>query len=59
MRNMMAQGRRTAVVPSPEWRVPAATWAEIIKRYITFIQVPGWRASIKRDGSEKQTLKGA
>lgn len=50
----MIQNRRRMVVPSAAWQVPAATWLEIISRYVTFIQIPTWRASIKRDGSEKR-----
>src|SRR5262245_46437931 len=51
----MAKSRSSAVVPSPDWRVPALVWDEIISRYVTFLQVPGWRASVKSDGSEKRT----
>ena len=34
-----------AVAPRPEWQTPAATWVEIIDRYVTYIQVPAWRVN--------------
>jgi hypothetical protein len=34
-------------------------WPEIISRYVIFVQVPTWRASVKHDGSEKQTCLSA
>ena len=51
----MPHSKRTAVIPSQDWQVPAATWTEIIDRYFNFIQVPSWRASVKSDGGEKRT----
>jgi len=39
--------------------LPAITWSEIIDRYITFIQVPTWRASVKRDGGEKRSCRSS
>jgi 5-methylcytosine-specific restriction endonuclease McrA len=45
---------RTTTVPTQNWQSPAATWPEIISRYVAFIQVPSWRATVKSDGSEKR-----
>lgn len=42
-----------SLAPSSDWQTPAATWAEIVNRYVTFIQVPAWRVTVKGDGSEK------
>ena len=51
----MARKSGRAVAPSSDWRVPATTWAEIINRYVIFLQVPTWRATVGGDGSEKRT----
>jgi 5-methylcytosine-specific restriction endonuclease McrA len=51
----MAHRKNKSIAPSPVWQVPAATWDEVVRRYVAFIQVPTWRASVKRDGSEKRT----
>ena len=41
------------MVPDSSWDKPAATWIEVIERYVRFIQVPAWRANaFKRDGAE-------
>ena len=49
----MAHTNSEGVGPSRDWQVPAATWPEIISRYVAFVQVPTWRATVKSDGSEK------
>ena len=37
----------------PAWQDPASTWFETIERYMTFIQIPGWRARAPhQDGRE-------
>lgn len=41
------------VVPDPAWGLPAKTWVDVIDRYVLFVQVATWRASVKRDGSER------
>ncbi len=51
----MTHKRSGPAAPSAAWRTPASTWSEIIDRYITFIQIPTWRASVKSDGGEKRS----
>lgn len=55
----MVQVRREAVVPSQDWQVPATIWTEVVSRYVTFIEVPGWRVSVKPGGGEKRTCYAA
>src|SRR5688500_11677917 len=50
---MMGKPKTSTVVPDPRWAVPASIWAEVLDRYTTFLQVPTWRASVKRGGEEK------
>jgi 5-methylcytosine-specific restriction endonuclease McrA len=49
----MPKRQSKTVAPDPTWATPASTWSEAISRYTTFLQVPTWRASVKRDGHEK------
>ena len=32
-----------ALIPDPKWREPATTWDEVIRRYVHFRRVKGWR----------------
>lgn len=32
-----------ALVPDPQWRVPTKVWDDVIKRYVHFRRVKGWR----------------
>ncbi len=49
--------------PSPAldsaWAMPATSWSEALERYITFLQVPTWRESVKRGGEEKAACLSA
>ena len=45
--------RRATAIPDPALGVPAAKWTDALDRYTTFLQVPTWRASVKRGGEEK------
>jgi 5-methylcytosine-specific restriction endonuclease McrA len=49
----MPKRQLKTVAPDRAWATPGSTWSEAINRYTTFLQVPTWRASVKRDGSEK------
>ena len=49
----MKSNQSSTVAPSPVWSVPATTWPDIVGRYVSFVQVPSWRATVKADGSEK------
>ena len=42
-----------AIVPDSAWKSPATSWGEAIDRYTAFLQVPTWRASVKRDGFDR------
>jgi hypothetical protein len=55
MKNVLS----STVVPDPAWEQPASTWLEVIDRYVSFVQVPAWRASVKRDGSERSPCLSA
>jgi hypothetical protein len=55
----MAKQHAPKVVPDPAWATPAPSWREVIERYTTFLQVPTWRASVKRGGEEKATCLSA
>jgi hypothetical protein len=49
----MKTTKRESMLPSAEWQSPAATWVEILDRYVTYIQVPAWRVNaFTRDGME-------
>ena len=48
----MATARISTAVPDPAWGIPASNWTEILNRYTTLLQVPTWRASVKRGGKE-------
>lgn len=45
--------RTSTIAPDPAWGVPASNWTEVLDRYTTLLQVPTWRASVKRGGEEK------
>ena len=49
----MEKADTSAAGPDPGWGVPASNWTEVLDRYTTFLQVPTWRASVKRSGEEK------
>lgn len=49
----MPRRQLNSVAPDPAWATPACTWSEAINRYALFLQVPTWRASVKRDGHDK------
>jgi len=44
--------RSRPVAPGPTWAVPAPSWADALDRYTKFLQVPSWRASVRRTGQE-------
>jgi 5-methylcytosine-specific restriction endonuclease McrA len=47
-----AMRKHPTIAPDSSWQEPASTWRGAIERYATFAQVPKWRASVRRDGSE-------
>lgn len=49
----MGRVRTSTVAPDPAWAIPATDWTEVLDRYTTLLQVPTWRASVKRGGEEK------
>lgn len=49
----MGKNESRAIMPDSAWNAPANTWGEAIDRYVAFLQVPTWRASVKRDGSDR------
>jgi 5-methylcytosine-specific restriction endonuclease McrA len=49
----MNKNENLGAVPSSAWKVPASSWGGAIDRYVTFLQVPTWRASVKRDGTDR------
>src|SRR5690606_31706419 len=51
--NQMARPQTPTIRPNVTWETPASTWTDVIDRYVSFLQVPTWRASVKRDGSER------
>lgn len=55
----MIKSTRAVSPPTSDWQHPAKTWREVVARYILFIQVPTWRASVNRDGSEKRSCWAA
>ena len=55
----MAKHHVSNVIPDPAWATPVSTWRAVIERYTTFLQVPTWRASVKRGGEEKATCLSA
>lgn len=48
----MPTTKRKTVAPDRAWSVPAKTWADAIGRYVAFLQVPSWRASVRRAHQE-------
>jgi hypothetical protein len=51
MRNRRIQNSR----PLPSWEQPVEKWLGALDRYVAYLQTPAWRATVKRDGSEKPT----
>lgn len=49
----MTKGHLSHMAPDPAWQTPAATWEAAIDRYTSFLQIPAWRVSVNRDGSER------
>jgi 5-methylcytosine-specific restriction endonuclease McrA len=49
----MGMIRKKTVGPDPTWAVPAPSWTQALDRYTKFLQVPTWRAGVKRGGQEK------
>ena len=49
----MGKNEHRTIVPDRAWTDPATTWGGAIDRYVIFLQIPTWRASVKRDGSDR------
>jgi 5-methylcytosine-specific restriction endonuclease McrA len=49
----MSKHQAPPAIPDPVWGIPASNWTQAIERYTTFLQVPTWRASLKRGGHDK------